>query len=82
LGSSASSSVDQCPHTIVWRAVRLVACMNHGRMPAGACSRPRFSRKSMRSSAVQKRSRVHTLTIARRRSSPSSSSRHVDGSSP
>jgi len=25
LGSSASSSVDQCPHTIVWRAVRLVA---------------------------------------------------------
>ena len=43
--------------------VRRCGCSNHGLNPSGVCAGPRFSRNSITSSAVQKRSRVQALTI-------------------
>ena len=59
-----SSSVDQWPQTTVdVRRCGATDARTTARSPSGACPAPRFSRNSIVSSAVQKRSRVHALTI-------------------
>ena len=52
---------------------------NQGKKPAGAAPAPSLVPNSIRSSGVQKRSRVSTFTITRSRALPVNSSRHWSG---
>ena len=76
-------SVDQWPNaTVVAPAVLRPGTSNQGTKPGGAAAAPSLVSNSIRSSAVQKRRRVSTFTITRRRVPPRSSLLHWSGLSP